>query len=135
MSKVSSKCKKCGERYKNQYYAYGEFCIPCQRNYLKNNFSNWTSNNEKIDDFIQRMQLKIDSKFDIILEWIPYNQFYNIKEIITDDFSTMYSTIWKDGPLDYDDDYEKKWIRLSDEKVSLKCLHNSQNIDELLNEV
>ena len=47
---------------------------------IQNNFT-WTSGNEKIDNFIQDMQLNIKSYNDIAFEWIPYNQLSNIKEI------------------------------------------------------
>ena len=77
------------------------------------------------------MQLKIKNKEDIIFEWIPYSKLYNIEEINKGDFATVYSAIWKDGPL-YND-YDK---RRPDKKVALKCLHDSQNVtNELLNEV
>ena len=45
------------------------------------------------------MQLKIDKYSDIIFEWIPYNQFSDIKEIGRGGFATVYSAIWKDGPF------------------------------------
>ena len=78
------------------------------------------------------MQLKRSSYDDIIFEWIPYNQFNNIKEISKSDSAIIYSAIWKDGPLIYDFEYERK----PDKKVVLKYIHNSQNItDEFLNEV
>ncbi len=81
------------------------------------------------------MQLKINTSLDIVFEWISYNQFDDIKEIGKGGFATVYSAIWKDGPLDYNKDYEK-YTRISDIKVALKCLHNSQNItNEFLNEV
>src|ERR1051325_5639829 len=88
-------CKQCGKRL------HGIWCKPCQVDNFKK-ISRWTSGNEKIDDFIQEMQLKIDSPWDIVFEWIPYNQFSDIKEISRDDFATIYSAIWKDGPLDYE---------------------------------
>ena len=93
-----------------------------------------TSGNEKIDNLIQEMQLKINSRYDIIFEWIPYNQFDNIEEISKGDYATIYSATWKNGPL-YNDYYE--YIRKSYKKVSLKFLHQkSQNItNEFLNEV
>jgi hypothetical protein len=53
---------------------------------LKKNFTNWTSKNEKIDKFIQEMQLKINDYNDIIVEWIPYEQFNNIKKINKDGY-------------------------------------------------
>ncbi|RIA91159.1 hypothetical protein C1645_822472 [Glomus cerebriforme] len=40
-------------------------------------YKSYWSRNEKIDDFIQKMQLKTDSPNDKIFEWIPYNQFIN----------------------------------------------------------
>ena len=60
-------------------------------------------------------QLKINHYNDIIFEWIPYNQFSDIKEIGIGGFATVYSAIWKDGPLKYDEDnYEytvqENWI-------------------------
>ena len=90
---------------------------------------------KKFNKLIQVMKLQINSKKDIIFEWIPYNQFDNIEEINKGDFATVYSAIWKDGPLCYDDD-GTEYSRKSDKKVALKCLHNSQNIsNEFLNEV
>ena len=47
------------------------------------------------------MQLEINEWDDIVVEWIPYNQFTDIKEIRKGDFETVYSAIWKDGPLHY----------------------------------
>ena len=128
-------CKKCGEKYENDDANNNIYwCRPCQIDILKGNFTNWTSGNEKIDNFIQEMQLNIDHFDDIILEWIPYNQFNDIKEIGTDSFATVYSAIWKDGPLKYIYK-ELKYIRES-KKIVFKCLPNSQNnINELLNEV
>src|SRR4051794_7129834 len=125
-----SSCKKCGEGYT---YVYYNWCKPCQIENLKENFTNWTSGNEKIDELIQEMQLKFDDINDIVFEWIPYNQFSDIKEIGRG--GTVYSAIWKDGRLNYDyDDYE--YTRYSNYKVAFKCLYNSQNItNEFLNEV
>ena len=82
--------------------------------------STWPSGNEKIDDFIQEMQLKSSN---YVFEWIPYSQFNKIKETGKNNLTTVYSAIWKDGPLIYKND---KYTRDSNEKVALKCLHNSQ---------
>ena len=122
-------CKSCGDQYANICY---EWCKPCQINNLRENYANLTSGNEKIDNFIQEMQLKIDSYNDMIVEWIQYNQFDNIKEIIKSDFTTVYSATWIDGPLEYVD-YE--WKRIPYKKVALKCLNNLQSINEFLKEV
>ena len=82
------------------------------------------------------MQLKIDNWDDIVFKWIPYNQFSDIKKIGEGGFSTVYSAIWKDGPLRYYRNAEKYVKPYPNYKVALKCLHNSQNItNEFLNEV
>src|SRR6266516_1556400 len=93
-----SPCKKCGGEYTNVYW---NWCKTCQTDNLKGNFTNWTSGNEKIDNFIQEMQLKIDEHDDMVFEWIPYNQFSDIKEIGRGGFATVYSAIWNYGPLEY----------------------------------
>src|SRR5579862_2555489 len=93
---------------------YGMTQNPDTKDYIlvKNNslFINWISGNEKIDNFIREMQLKINNHDDIIFEWIPYNQFNKIEEIDKDGFITVYSAIWKDGPL-YMNKQNKKYIR------------------------
>src|SRR5437763_2913440 len=94
---IMSPCKKCGGEYTNVHW---NWCKTCQTDNLKGNFTNWTSGNEKID-FIQEMQLKIDEHDDIVFEWIPYNQFSDIKEIGGGGFATVYSAIWKNGRLHY----------------------------------
>jgi hypothetical protein len=128
------RCNKCEEIYTD---VDNKWCEPCLINHLKNNFTNWTSGNEIIDDFIQKTQLKIDTYEDIILEWIPYNQFVDVKETGKDDdnIATIYSALWNDGLLHYNSD-KKEWIRKPNIKVVLKCLNNSQNIIyELSNKV
>ena len=124
-------CIKCNREYADTYF---KWCKPCQINYLKGKFTNWTSGNEKIDNFIQERQLKIINSWYLVLEWISYNQFFDIKEVYKDDFSTTYSAKWKDGSLNWDRN-NKKYVRYSNEEIALKCLHNLQNIDEFLNKV
>src|ERR1700722_9973110 len=79
-------CVACDETYTDIFY---KWCKPCQIKYLKDNFTNWTSGNEKVDNFIQEMQLKINKPADIVFEWIPYDQFYDIEEI-DNNFATIY---------------------------------------------
>ena len=125
-------CSNCDDKYTDIEY---NWCKPCQINNLRINFTNWTSGNEKIDEFIQKMQLKIDKPNYIIFEWIPYNQFNDINEIDKYDLTIIYSAKWKEGPLCWDQ-YDKKYIRALDKQVALKCLYNSQNnINEFFNEV
>src|ERR1051325_2193553 len=112
-------CKKCGQKYPYSYY---KWCKTCD---LKN-VTKWASGNKKIDALVQEMQLKINSPYIVVFEWIPYNQLDNVEEISKGDIATVCSAIWKDGPLYYnfnDDGYTRE----SDKKVVLKCVHDSQN--------
>jgi hypothetical protein len=128
------KCERCGKQY-TQYTDIpdGEY-IWCESCYIiKKDFTNWTSGNEKIDDLIQSKfdhYIHYSMVNDIVFEWIPYNQFYYFKIISKNKFAEVYSAVWKDGPLFYDN----KWTRDSYAGVTLKCLRNSSDI-ELLNEV
>ena len=89
------------------------------------------SRNENIDNFIQERQLNINYYDDVVFEWIPYNQFNKIKETGKNGSITIYSTIWKNGPLLYGN-----YTRNSNKEVALKCFHNLQNpVDSLINEV
>ncbi|GET02063.1 kinase-like domain-containing protein [Rhizophagus clarus] len=125
-------CTKCNKIYTDTRF---NWCRSCQISFLEQNFVNWTSENKKIDKFIQEVQSKINDYGDIILEWIPYNQFNNIKEIDKNDFNKTNSAIWMDGPLFYN--YQnKKWARVLEKEVTLICFYNNSSdiINELLNE-
>jgi hypothetical protein len=81
------------------------------------------------------MQLKIDGDNSIVFEWIPYNQFNKIKEIENNNYTAIYSAIWKNGPL-YKSKWSKNYKRDSNKKVALKYLYNLQNtVESLINEV
>lgn len=77
------------------------------------------------------MQLKVNYYPHIVFEWISFDQLYNIQKL-SDGFDTVYSAIWKDGPL-YN--HDREWTRKSNKVVNLKYLYNSQNIIKFLNKV
>jgi hypothetical protein len=118
-------CEVCGNKYEDES---NKWCRLYQLNYLKINFTNWTSGNEKIDNLIQKNQLKIDEYNDTIIEWIPYNKFIEIKKIGKDGLATA---IWKEGPLYYSK-LNRKFKRRFNREVLLNYLYNSNNF---LNEV
>jgi len=101
-------CEKCSKQYAN---IYNKWCS-CQ--------NNWNGN-KKIDDLIQEIQLKFDKFNNVVVEWIPYNQFINIIETAKDNNNTaiIYSAIWNDGPLEYDTNAQK-YKRDPNKKVALK---------------
>jgi hypothetical protein len=122
-------CEKCDNEYTNTTF---KWCKSCQLNDLKKNFTNWTSGNINVDNLIQEMQLKLNDPDDTIFEWIPYNQFNNIKEIGKGGFATIYSAIWNKGSLSHN---KYEYIR-TPKLVALKQLYDSQNITiGFLNEV
>jgi hypothetical protein len=93
----------------------------------------WTNENEKIYDFIQEMQLDYGN---VVFEWIPYNQFNEIKKTDKNDHITVYSAIWKDGPLWKNNSWDTNYTRDSNKEIALKCLHNSKDsIEFVINEV
>jgi hypothetical protein len=116
-------CNKCGKKFTDDYY---KWCKPCQINGLEKNFTNWTGGNEKIDRLIQRMQLNINRYDGLIVEWISYDQLDDINELRKDEFFTICSAIWKDGPLQYDS-IKREYLRKPNTEVKFK-LHKSHNI-------
>ncbi|UZO16940.1 uncharacterized protein OCT59_008306 [Rhizophagus irregularis] len=131
-----NEARKYPTKYKAFQVLYGISQNPDTGDYIfvQRHLTNWISGNEKIDDFIQERQLKINDYNDVVLEWIPYNQFNEIKETGKNALITVYTAIWKDGPL-YKKDQLNNYTRDSNKEVALKCLHNSQeSIDSLINE-
>ena len=103
--------------------------------YLKYRHIILNSGSEEIDVFIQERQLEIKDHNDVILEWIPYNKFNQIREIGKNGSITIYSAIWKNGPL-YWNIQKEKYIRGLNIRVALKCFHNLKNpIKFVINEV
>jgi hypothetical protein len=119
-------CETCCKQYTD---SSNKWCKPCQIDYLKT--IDIISGNEKIDNLIQEMQLKINRPQDIVFEWIPYNQFTDIGEIFENGFAKVYSTKWKNGPLKYN----RKIIKYERDPNKKVTLFNSQNTitNEFLN--
>ena len=119
----------------NTFYNYLTYFLFIVYGLLEQNFDKWTSGNEFIDRFIQETQLNNRLK-KRVLEWIPYNRLENIKYLDKGGFSTIYEAIWLDGPIKEYYDIEKELIRNSNQKVAIKSLDKSSNLnDKFLNEV
>ena len=52
----------------------------CNTKFFQQNFKNWSSGNDDIDKFIQDTQLSATHPRKV-LEWIPYDRFYDIEYI------------------------------------------------------
>ncbi|RGB32316.1 kinase-like domain-containing protein [Rhizophagus diaphanus] len=117
-------CENC-----NQECLATLFCEYCIRNYLKSNFSNWTSGNDIIDNLIQECQMKIIAPY-LISEWIPYNNLQNIKYLTRGGFSEIYTAVWIDGNFIEWNSEEQQLKRSGTHNVVLKRLGNIENANQ-----
>ena len=117
-------CENC-----NQECLATLYCEYCVRNYLKANFSNWTSGNDDIDNLIQKCQMKTLDPAGIV-EWIPYSNLRNIKYLTKGGCSEIYTADWINGRYEEWDSKEQRLKRLGTFKVILKRLENVENADQ-----
>lgn len=135
MFKLFDNCLECGKTN-----TYKDWCQECNSQRFQKDFSNWTSGNKFIDNFIQKSQLRARNNNEV-MEWIPYNRFKDIKFLAQGGFSTVFKAIWLDGAIEKWDYENQQWYRqvhLSDDPddpdngipVVLKSLDNSSNMSE-----
>jgi hypothetical protein len=124
-------CKECNQRNTSL-----NWCKACNAKHFQQNFENWTSDNVDIDKFIQGIQLSANN-YNKVLEWIPYNRFYNIEYVAKGGFGKVYKANWIDGYIRNWDNKNQDWERLKPNIIiALKSLNNSINIKlEFINEV
>jgi hypothetical protein len=117
-------CENC-----NQECLATLYCEYCVRNYLIARFSNWTSENDNIDDLIQKCQTEtlVPGK---IVEWIPYDNLQNIKYLTKGRFSKIYTAIWIYGRFTEWDSKERQLKRFGRQKVALKSLENVESANQ-----
>jgi hypothetical protein len=104
------------------------YCEHCIRNYLKENFSNWTSGNNDVDNLIQECQMEMYNPENIV-EWIPYNNIQNVEYLTKGGYSEIYKAIWIGGHYDEWDSKEKQLTRYGDHNVILKELESVESAD------
>ncbi|RIA96681.1 kinase-like domain-containing protein [Glomus cerebriforme] len=114
-------CENCNE--KCLATSYCELCI-C--NFLKENFSNWTSGKKIIDNLIRKCQLET-LKPDMVIEWIPYENLQNIKYLTKGGCSEIYTADWIDGKYNEWDSKERILKRFGKQEVVLKRLENVEH--------
>ena len=107
-------CENC-----NQKCLATLFCEYCVRNYLKDNFSNWTSGNNDIDNLIQECQIRTLLP-NAVVEWIPYNNLQNIEYLTKGGFSEIYTAGWIGGKYKEWNSEKQQLTRFGDQKVVLK---------------
>ncbi|CAB4435822.1 unnamed protein product [Rhizophagus irregularis] len=117
-------CENCNQKCLATLY-----CEYCVRNYLKANFSNWSSGNNNIDNLIKNCHLETIMP-DQIIEWIPYNNLQNINYLTKGGFSNIYTAEWIDGGYEEWDSKEQYLIRFGYQSVILKELENVENASQ-----
>src|SRR3954452_19799883 len=117
-------CENC-----NQECLATLFCELCVQNYLKSNFSNWTSGNNDIDNLIQKCQEEALLP-EMIVEWIPYKNLQNIKYLTKGGFSEIYSAEWINGEYEKWNFKEKELQRYGDREVILKKSKNFKSVKQ-----
>ncbi|CAG8626212.1 4228_t:CDS:2 [Acaulospora morrowiae] len=103
-----------------------QYCELCIRNYLENDFRNWSSGNKEIDMLIQECQQNA-IRPNYIIEWIEYNKFQNVTYKVKGGCSTIYTAIWKTGRYYKWNGGTQSLERYGRQKVILKRLKNSAN--------
>src|ERR1044072_9633171 len=86
-------CEQCMQPYTN-YDAWSH--QSCNARRFQQNFYNWTSGNNDIDEFIQNAQIVAESNEEVF-EWIEYDRFENIEHLGKGEFGPIYKANWKDG--------------------------------------
>ena len=126
--KIHGLCRECSQPAGNRL-GYG-WCQSCNSKHFQQDFNKWTSGNKEIDEFIQKFQLNA-TRWQEVLEWIPYEKFIDIKYLAKGGFGTVHKAKWIDGYIYNWNISQNKWRRYNahgDYKVVLKSLNNSQNI-------
>ncbi|CAG8753309.1 15556_t:CDS:2 [Cetraspora pellucida] len=116
------KCFECGGTNSGS-----NFCSKCEIDFLRRNFSKWTSGNVNIDSIIQKTQTTAFVCVDY-LEWIPFENFDFVKYHARGAFSVIYSSVWLEGPRHIFDNESQDWVRSGPIKCALKRIENSQSI-------
>ncbi len=104
-------------------------CEHCIRNHLKTNFSNWTSGNIDVDNLIKKCQMETTTPSRIV-EWIPYDNLYNIRYFTKGDYSEIYTAKWIGGRYEEWKVKERTLNRFGTQSVILKKLVNIENANK-----
>ncbi|PKC15192.1 kinase-like protein [Rhizophagus irregularis] len=125
------KCKDCSRINEDL-----NDCLFCKPERFQRDFNKWTSGNKIIDKLIQDNQRIAVEKYDLLLEWIPFNKFTNIKYIAEGGFAKVYSATWIDGQIKKWSQLNNNWRRNGPLTIALKILNDSENVsDDFLNEL
>ncbi|CAG8526650.1 2173_t:CDS:2, partial [Scutellospora calospora] len=80
---------------------------------FRENFDNWTTGFQEIDEFIRETQLNAKDCTEY-LEFLPFKSFIGINKYDTSEFGTVYTANWKKGPRDAWNKLENKYVAKRD---------------------
>ncbi|CAG8741828.1 15086_t:CDS:1, partial [Acaulospora colombiana] len=86
-------------RYCEEWTYAAHHCVHCIREYLRNNFQNWTSGNAEVDALIQECQ-NSTIRPSFVIEWIPYKNFSEVEYKKRGGCASIFKAVWRDGPYD-----------------------------------
>jgi hypothetical protein len=121
--------KNCS--YCNNPFTEELWCKECDPRRM---IEGWTSGNNDVDKFIK------DTIYDarnaevgynlILLEWVPFDRFKDIKQIGMGGFAKVYSATWIDGEAEYVIQNDGSWVKRPPRliRVALKKLNGHRII-------
>ncbi|CAG8464226.1 820_t:CDS:2 [Cetraspora pellucida] len=115
------KCTGCNS--KRELLDESKLCTNC---YTQTQLQNFSSGNQDIDNLIKATH---NNEPEFRLEWIPFEDFTDIKQIGNGGFSEIYAATWTRGRVTGWSDVEKKFNRSKNQMAVLKVLKDSKNIN------
>jgi hypothetical protein len=85
---IDYSCPKCRNPRINDHW-----CKYCESKRLCENFPNWTSNNEILDEFIRDTQINATKHQDYFV-WIDYDKLEDVIYLAKGGFSEVYYGVW-----------------------------------------
>ncbi|CAG8643761.1 4720_t:CDS:2 [Gigaspora margarita] len=73
-----------------------DYCEECMRNFLKKEWTSWTSGNKLLDQLIKDFQILHPTPYNVV-EWIPYEKLTNIELMTINDAVSIYKADWPSG--------------------------------------
>ncbi|GBB99327.1 hypothetical protein RclHR1_03490009 [Rhizophagus clarus] len=117
-------CKGCDSQFTDQ-----NWCHNCEPQKVQENFPNWTSGNESLDEIIQYSQLSAINN-NTYFEWINFDRFDCIENMQGFPHSEFYTATWLDGIRELWDNESQQWVRTGPVKIILRKL-SSLTINKL----
>ncbi|RHZ59695.1 hypothetical protein Glove_362g39 [Diversispora epigaea] len=113
------------------YISPSGLCCLCTKEHSIQEFSNWSSGDVNVDKIIQESQI---TDLSYMIEWIPYDNFQNIKHIADGGYGSVYSAMLRKGIKSYWDFNQQDWkCNLVNDNIALKEIKDSRyNISEIL---